>query len=622
MKGNNQNAILKICKSKLNFFNVAKLYIFLSKLSQDDITFIKQFIDNYYEIDYLPSEFYNLFLNCIHSNRYQQLFKILIRKDIYEMISFLKNSPEIINEIEKIICPKEYFNLPIKHINTITEHLKRMEIKNNELPLKQKIAKKIQWLLKKTNYNTEEEYKIIAIKMYYSIGLENAIEILNGNYGDLDYELIHFLFINLDIKSNKDNDIIKTFLFSNKKDPNNILRQMLMGKENDILLNFDHFYNSIDFFVEKLGTKLNKDKLALLLQELYVASKVDNPELSGDILKDMISSYYHKYGISESESEILDKNLNAYNRKLKNKTRSSIISTKIPTIDDYTFELIPLNDARNLVMGYRAGNCFRINGDALILFDNFLTNPHMRIISISTKEHKDFGMVLLMRNGNALIAQGIEVSKWVPNEITGKRLYEAVRKALKYIMDEMNKNDDEIVASVIGLSNSNTSSYNNNILPFIINPIIDNNSNYYNGVANYQGLLDLKEDKTINDIKLFVPDHYYDEDALEILFRDAKEPHFDLNYREIEKILISLRFAKFKSSSQEEISQFYNKLFNKSEAYTICTRYWFIMVFTDNSIEFFINSDNSQVVLQFNTELNKVKQILHNSKLQLKKQKD
>ena len=125
--------------------------------------------------------------------------------------------------------------------------------------------------------------------------------------------------------------------------------------------------------------------------------------------------------------------------KLKKKTKTSIPKTDIHSYGDYTFEMIPLNDVRNLVMGYRAGNCFRINGDAFILFNNFLISPHMRLLSISTDEYKDFGMVLLMRNGNVLISQGIETSKRVPNNLLGEKLYMAVKYAVKEIMDNILK---------------------------------------------------------------------------------------------------------------------------------------------------------------------------------------
>lgn len=242
---------------------------------------------------------------------------------------------------------------------------------------------------------------------------------------------------------------------------------------------------------------------------------------------------------------------------------------------------------------------------AFILFNKFLTNPHMRILSISTDEYKDFGMILLMRNGNVLIAQGIELSKKIPKEISSRKIYESANEAVSYIMDQINNTDDEIVASVIGLSNSNTIPYNNNVLPFIINPILDDNHQFYNGIQNYQGLLALKEGKSLKDIRLFEPNKFYFDNNI-IYKRDQNTPKDSTTYREIEKILISLRFARFKNTSKSEVMNQYANLIEKKEYYTICTLDWFIMVFEDGSIDKFINSDNPEKIEEYNLELKKI----------------
>lgn len=599
---------LRLSKKKLNVFDVVFLYRLLLTIPYDDITYVKLFLDNYYDIQSMPLNFYQMFLYYVHSNQYKELFDILFSKNIYALIDFLIHDNESVLNAADLLDPKDYFELPNKYIKNILELLINLDIRNNQIPIKKLLEGNHQWLLKRPNHNTLEEYKMIAIKMFYAIGLENAIDILSGKYGAIDYEMIYYLFGNLNIKKSakENNDILREFLFNNKKDPNNIFRQMIEGKLTELFINFDYFYNSLDYFISKLGTKFSKEKVIILLQERFLSPILENPEVSGDILKDMILSYRHKYDITDSEAEILEKNMRAYNSKLKKKTKSSIISTDIPMIDHFIFELIPLNDVRNLVMGYRAGNCFRINGEAFLLFSNFLSNPHMRILSISTKEHKDFGMVLLMRNGNVLIAQGIELSKRIPDQVSKEEIYNATRKALKYIMDQMNKDDDEIVVNIIGLSNANTANYNHSTLPFIINPILDNEHQFYNGIDNYQGLLDLKEGKTLNDIKLFSPQKFYCENSDKILCRRGKANYNDITYREIEKILISLRYAKFKITPTEEMVHYYSDLAKKTEAYTVCTLSWYIRVFTDGSIDSFNSSDNPEVIAQYNSELEKI----------------
>ena len=609
MKTNAKEVILRISKkSKLSIFDIMRLDNILINLPIDNYYLVKLFIDNYYCIESLSDDFYKLFLYTIHSPKYKELFDIVLDRNIYHLIDFLKNE-DIKTANYDFISPKDYLSLPMKQIKFIIELLKSIDLVNDDLPIKSVVATDYNYRLRRRAVNTNEEYEMIAIKMYLSIGIDNAIELLCEKYGKVDYDIIYYLFSNLNVKGKKDNiSVFRDFLFSNKKDPYNNCKLMLNGSFKELFINFAYFYNSIDYFVAKLGTKLNKEKVKILLNERYLSVKIENPELSGDILDDMLSSYYNRYGIDDSEDEIISKNMQAYNLKLKEKTKSSIKQVNIPIINDYIFELIPLSDFRNLVMGYRAGNCFRINGNALMLFNNFLTNPHMRLLSISTKEYKDFGMVLLMRNGNVLIAQGIEKSNRVPNYITGEKLYKAVSLAIKYIMDEHNQIGDEIVASIIGLSNDNTKPYNYNLLPFIINPLIDDNHNSYNGIDNYQALLHLKDNKTINDIKLFIPNRFYSDNLTQVYYRDKSTDHNSFEYRQIEKILISLRYYRFKETSIEELIYYYSELAAKRELYTICTYHWFIMVFSDGTIDTYINTNNEEIIKEYNLELEKVKE--------------
>lgn len=609
MRNNKEQSLMKLSKKRLSVIDIVTLYRILLDFPSDNITLLKMFLDNYYGIESMPVDFYKMFLYCIHSNRFKVLFDILLKRNIYDLINFLNNNGEISIELDDSINPSDYFNIPHKYIVLIVGFIKNLDLCNDEIPLKQYIANSMQWLLRRTCINTENEINKIAIKMFLSIGLSNSIDLLSKKYGLVDYDIIYFLFNNINVKKNNDrnNSIFQEFLFGNKKDSNNNMRLMLAGQLNELFVNFDYFYNAIDYFIDKLGSKLNRSKLLILLKERYVSPRLENPELTGDILQDMISSYYNRYGISDKESEIIKKNLHSYNEKLRNKTQSSILKTDIPKIGDYTFEMLPLTDARNLVMGYRAGNCFRINGDAFVLFNNYLTNPHMRLISISTDECKDFGMILLMRNGNVLIAQGIETSKRAPEKILGEKLYLAVQSACEYVMKKMNEEDDEIVASIIGLTNNNTALYNHCVLPFIINPILSDNHQYYNGVDSYQGLLAIKEGKTIRDIKLYVPKKLYGEKGNKIWKRDRSLSGSSFDYRMVQKILISLRYARFKKSSNEEMFYYYDNLSKKTEAYTICTYDWFIMVFKDGSIDTFINSDDPVIINEYNQELDKIK---------------
>lgn len=586
---------------KLNFFEKHKLrktYNLLLKVSSDDIETAKIFINSFYGTIELPDNFYMIFIYGVQSKDYEQIFNILQTRNIYDLIRFLK-CDEPLENIEELINPYDYFNLSSKQIIYIADQIKQLGI-NNEIKLKKSISNNPHWMLRRPSIQNGKEYTKIAIKMYTTIGFDNSIDLLKGKYGVVDYEIIHYLFNNLNTEDKNYNEIFNEFLFDNN------VRLMLEGELQELFINFDYFYNSLEHFIEKLGNKLDIDKVQLLLKERYLAPKVEHPEISGDVLADMLSSYYHKYGILEEDKWVLDENMRLY-EQLKTKTKSSIMSIEPLKIGDYTIEMVPLSDVRNLVMGYRASNCFRINGASFVLFNNFVTDPNMRLLSISTEREKDFGMVLLMRNGNVLIGQGITTNKHTSDSILGEKLYSAVRMAMKNIMDSMNKEDDEIVATIIGLTNSNTTPYNNDILPFLINPAVEIPSFTYNGICNYQGLLDIKEGKKLSDIELFIPTKFYPEKKEQVYNRYYDMPHDSAEYREIEKILISLRFARFRTGNKDEINNFYFNLSSKREVYTVCTSNWFITVYQDGTIDSFINSNNPIVVGKYNTELEKAK---------------
>ena len=587
-----------------SFTNVLSLLkIFMKLRSEKELKHIKVFINEYYSVEEMPEDFYILFSNKIHSKDYLSLFNNVIKGDIYSLVSYLKYNHEDVVGIEEVITPSQYYIIPQRYINRIVENLKKLEIMDNSLS--EAIKEEAAWLLRKTPVGAE--YRAIAYKMYLSIGLDNSLELSEEKYGKINYEQIHFMFSKLNTKDSKEDfeqQLFNNFLFDNKKDPNNITRQILNGSFKELFLNFDYFYNNFSYFINQLGIKMSKNKVKALLNERYLLKNPTIPEITGDISEDMLSSYYCKYEVLDTaEEQIYSKNYQIYNEFLKNKYKSSIPMIKPLEKEKLLCEVIKLSDPRNLVLGYRAGNCFRINGDAQVLFRNFLQSEHMRLLSVSTIENKDYAMMLIMRNGNVLIGQGIETSNWVPTDIKGKKLYDACREVLKQMMEYMNSMGDEIVATVIGSSNSNVSDYNNQILPFLINPILGNTNNYYNGIYNYQCLLDLKEGKTLNDIKLYTPSVRYLDEREEILRRTNDLGIVDNNYREIEKRLRALRFLKMQ---REGNANFYKKLLQQEEIYTACNKDWYITLFDDGTIDSFISEDDERANAEYNKEIDTI----------------
>ena len=582
----------------LDYLKLIKNYFQLRKTPSP--TKVKDFVREFYGVGDMPHDFYEILLTKIKT---KQVLSSIISQDIYILISYLQHNSEDTEELREYLTPEDYFLISRKQITKLEQLLQQMSKEPNILsPL---IEEELIWKLRRRPVYSQEEYQELAYKLYQAFGFNNSSELISGKYGTVNYEQLHFIIKNIEPKdySQEERERINNYLFGDKKSFNNPIRQMLNGRVIPLFINFDYFYNNNQYFVDKLGKKLPLDRLKLLLEERFITTEPTTPEITAELKEDMLSSYYHKYSETTTEpKEVIDKNIDLFTEKLRNKYASSIPQIPLQSDDEeIKVELLNLSDPRNLTHGYRSGNCFRVNGDAAILFSKFLDSDHMRILSFSTPEHKDYAMVLLMRNGNVLIGQGIETSKWVPQEFKGKRLYDLTKNALKQVMNYMNSRGDEIVGTIIGATNENVTVYNNNYLPFIVSPNLENSSNYYNGVSTYQCLLDLAPSKTISDMKAYVPEIRYYDQREQVLSRKNNYPHQD-----IERRIISLRFQRTKTV---EGFSFYEQMLNKREQETICNKDWYITVFTDGTVDSFISdTKDPRAKEEYQTHLAKVYQ--------------
>lgn len=479
-------------------------FIFLKKLqfillkSHDKINIIRGLFN-----DKMNDTFYHLVLDRINAADLK-FIRVLRSNNIYQVINYLKGLDTYVDDIN----PLDYFNIPTRYIKNISKCLDELKETNS---LNDSLKNEPIILLARKGYRATEEVYTIAYKLYLSIGLNNTIELLNGYYGEVSYQTIFHMFNEINTNDEYLNNIFLSFLFSNKKDDNNVMKKILEGKANTLLINFSYFRDNLTKYVDILGESMALSRVLLLLNDRFVPSNPFYPNITGDVSSDMVSSYRNKYEYDkDSDIDIKNANINFYKENIVGNYISSIPDYMI-TDGDLVCETISKNDPKLLVIGYRTNNCFRMNGEAFILFKKTIKSKHMRVVVIGTKLKKDIAMVLIGRNGNVLVGQGIEISVSFRNKEYREKIYNIIKKFMKELMDEMNKNGDEIVATIIGDSNANVMEFNTSILPFRITPIIDNSqsANYYNGFNHYQYLLDLYNNKTLRDIKLYTPSKEY-----------------------------------------------------------------------------------------------------------------
>ena len=479
-------------------FIFLKMLQFVLLRSRNKIDIIKGLFDSL-----MNDTFYQLVLDRINKSDLK-FISVLRTCDIYKIINYLKEIDTYIDNMN----PVDYFNIPTRYIKKIVEKLDQL-VEVNTLNDNLKTESII--LLARKGHRTIKEVNTIAYKLYLSIGLDNTLELLNGYYGDVSYQTIFHMFNEINTSNDEVNSIFVNFLFSNKKDDNNVMRKILGGKANGLFLNFSYFRDNLVKYVNILGENMALSRVLLLLNDRYTSSDPFHPNITGDISSDMVSSYKNRYEyMTDSENDIKSSNINFYEENIMGNYISSIPDYMV-TDEELCCETISRNDPKLLVIGYRTNNCFRMNGEAFILFKKAIKCKHMRVLVISTKEKKDIAMVLLGRNGNVLIGQGIEISVSFRNKEYREKIYNITKKFMKELMNEMNRNGDEIVATIMGNSNANVMEFNSSLLPFRITPIIDNSlsDNYYNGFNHYQYLLDLYDNKTLRDIKLYTPSKEY-----------------------------------------------------------------------------------------------------------------
>mgnify|MGYP006939887925 CR=1 FL=1 len=542
----------------------------LSLLSEEEqLEWVKKCLNTSYDLkESLSTEFYQYALVKIKNGDLDYFRK----RNIFQVIDDFRSVPFHIKTLENVLTPKQYLDIPIRHIKQLKALLEQKlnECPTNEIDLLYS-SEDLYKLSRHTSFKNEECI-ILAYYLYLVFGLNYSVNLLQNKYGNISFKTIAFWLYSIDLKniSELNIDYLK-FLFGDNIN-NNIMNNLLKGKNESIYLNFGYLYENFNYFQSLFNGKLSLKRVNELLKERFVKDNPLYPEFRADVIGDIKSSSRY----NESVSDLKDENYNFYEDYIINLYKATIPQIHVEYENLYG-DILAKKDAKNLVMGYRANNCFHLNGDAKILFMKALSSKHFRVLSISRKNSDDIAMVLIARNGNVLIAQGIEISKAYQDYESKKKIYEMTNKVMLELMDTMNKDGDLIVASLIGASNNNVLDFNNNILPFRVSPIIDNKQYFYDGFHFPQCLLCLKDGCSLNDISLYEPTKEYLDEREEILHVFDKEYDYRIQIVRQRVLAISIRantqYSRIQKCLDNEIKEIY------------CNVDWYIIVFENGEIE-------------------------------------
>ena len=582
------------------------MYVIKKKLAtladNEKINYIALLLKHYYQFDdKLHDDFYYYVLKEI----YQGNGEVFDKENIFQVIDKYKGLSLNANELDFIITPNQYLEIPTKNIHKIIKLLvdKMYTCPKNKLDnLYQN--EDLYKLSRQANF-LESECISLAYKLYLSMGFTNSLELLQNKYGEVSFATLYFLIYPIDVtKISVPNEELTTFLFGGEKE-NSAMASILNGSSKELYLNFSYFYQNFVYYYKELQGNVSRKRVEALLKDRFLTFDPVYPNIKRDVVDDMIKSFHNKYIYNDySDKQIENLNYAFYEENISHQISSSIPQIQVYN-GDYKASILAKNDPKVLVMGYRANNCFRLNGDASVLFKKVIASKHCRVVSVSRAKDNDIAMAIIIRNGNVIVAQGIEISQSYQNIVDRKEIYLTIEKFMKQLMNEMNEKGDVIVATMIGCSNSNVSDFNSKFLSFRVTPILneDQFSTYYDGFHFPQCLISVKENTSLGDIKLFTPTFEYLDQRDEVLCLKPNDYSYVRNL--VNQRLMAISY--FADTQMRRIRR--QSMYEVKEIY--CNVDWYLIVFENGEIEGTYLDKDPRAKEEYEFSLSRVK----NSKL-------
>lgn len=505
--------------------DILKINYILRQLS---IEKIKMLMPDYFKYMFrieneIEPRYYNTvaFLLKNYSGSNKDLVNIIKLKP-YALFHYLKTG-NIDTNIDKIlnktITLEQYQKTNQKHINKLITLAKNL----NEYTPKTDKTKKIN--------NIDDIKIIIAYKLYYTLGYANSVELLSQKYGPVTIEQLNNMLHKANIENVKFkqignnyepilNENFINFMIGNKKDNNTTIKRILRNELKIIYNNFSHIFNSIERINLKIGNKLHLSKIISLLNEKDQNLLLPHEyKLTQEILDDVKKSYKLADVLpleqpDETQSDLTSVNqaINFYNTSLTKRITSSIPRVKGKTNDDYTYEILRLDDPITMTLGYRTGCCFRLNGTSHKFLKYCSESKYARIIVIKNENNELCAMIPIIRNGNTVVGNSIEHNK-LHDE---KKTYQAAKCAFDNIIETSAKYESNpIIAGCITNLHNNVEPYSKTRLKDQIYPI--RNTSFYTNYDKDLYLVSIQEGKTKNDFQQYIPNDIYMDERPPIL---------------------------------------------------------------------------------------------------------
>lgn len=562
-------------KKYLNNLSELKEMMQNNTISKNDKSY-KQHLSNF--ILFLKNQ--NI-INNIENNNFKEIEKLFYRIVMGKSITILYQ----LSSIEEITIFNRLGQIDFKVEDFTVEQLENYNVKQHK-----QLCKKFE----KSDWHFRS-YKQLILKLMLMVGFNNARALLEI---DDTLPVLEHLVGNVDVKSVKldeqCNPILNTklmnLLFSDKDYFK--MKEMLSNKDNDLYKYFPRIFSEWEMIVMN-----DKDKSLKIIIDFLKSDEISLPP-----------KYYRLEGLFKfigcSNSNV-NETLLLHDQML---TRESSTIPRIKgTKNEYSYEILRLDDMEALAIGNKTDCCFTVLGNGYSCLKHSLTSNNGRILVVK-KDNEILAHSWIWRNGDLLSLDNIEISKKI-NSVDFFDIYlqiadelikisyqsEGIESCIKNITIGFTNFDKEIkgieqypclIAKTCNLEDEDFGSRlgsNRKFVDVLPQPIEEvgysdsKNVQYLirgNGIFNLgQGYLSYQDER--KDIMYYSEDESYEEDYIKVMNRKVNA----LRYVKAEK---DNTLESYKVIDVEDLKEVY------------CNDDWYVISYTNGDIEIFNNSSDER----------------------------
>lgn len=528
-------------------------------------------------------------INNIENNNFKEIEKLFYRIVMGKSITILYK----LSSIEEITIFNRLGQIDFEVEDFAVEQLENYNVKQHK-----QLCKKFEnsdWHFR--------SYKQLILKLMLMVGFHNAKALL-----EIDDTLpaLEHLVGNVDVKNIKldeqGNPILNTkiinLLFSDKDYSK--IKEMLSNKDNDLYKYFPRIFSEWEMVVMN-----DKDKSLKIIIDFLKSDEISLPP-----------KYYRLEGLFKfigcSNSNV-NETLLLHDRMLTrvNSTIPRIIGIK----DEYSYEILRLDDMEALAIGNKTDCCFTVLGNGYSCLKHSLTSNNGRILVVK-KDNEILAHSWVWRNGDLLCLDNIEISKKI-NSVDFFDVYlqvadelmrtsyksEGIENCIKNVTIGFTNFDKEIkgieqypclIAKTCNLEDKDFGSRlgsNRKFVDALPQPIEEvgysdsKNVQYLirgNGIFNLEQCFFAYQDER-KDIMYYSEDESYEEDYIKVMNKKINS----LKYVKSEK---NNTLESYKAIDVEDLKEVY------------CNDDWYVISYTNGKIETFNNSKDERV----NDEINSI----------------